>query len=197
MRGCKKPPPYLSTWSSAAAPTTLARNALFSLPPPLMMFPQMPPLILNLPNDAATARLGAALAPLLRRGDVLALDGDLGAGKTALARAALRAATGNPAEEVPSPTFTLVQLYDAPTGETWWHFDLYRLTTPEEALELGLEDALAEGISLIEWPQRLGAWLPQRAWWLRLEIAGPGRVATLQAPTAICAGVQAAMASRS
>ena len=95
---------------------------------------------------------------------IIALKGELGAGKTVLARAFIRA-RGNP-EEVPSPTFTLVQIYDAITTQIW-HFDLYRLRTPGDAWELGIEDAFTSGISLIEWPERLGSLLPER----RLEVS--------------------------
>jgi tRNA threonylcarbamoyladenosine biosynthesis protein TsaE len=116
-------------------------------------------LIVTLADLDATARLGAALARLLEAGDVVALEGDLGAGKTAFARALIRELTGRD-EEVPSPTFTLVQTYEAPDFDIW-HFDLYRLEKPEDAFELGIEDAMADGVSLIEWPDRLGPWLPR------------------------------------
>lgn len=115
----------------------------------------------DLPDEAATAALAAKLAPLARRGDVIALQGDLGCGKTAFARAFVNALPGAP-EEVPSPTFTLVQIYPRGDREVW-HFDLYRLEDPEEAQELGLEEAMAEGITLIEWPERLGGGLPRGA----------------------------------
>jgi tRNA threonylcarbamoyladenosine biosynthesis protein TsaE len=128
-----------------------------SMPPPFRTR-------LFLPDEAATQRLGAALAALLRPGDMVALGGDLGAGKTRLARSVIEALLHRP-EEVPSPTFTLVQTYDTPSGIVW-HFDLYRLQAAEEALELGLEEALSGGIALIEWPDRLGALLPRD----RLEI---------------------------
>ena len=118
----------------------------------------------ELPDEAATRALGADVAGLAGPGDVIALKGELGAGKTTLARAFIRAR--GLSEEVPSPTFTLVQVYDA-DGATIWHFDLYRLRSPEEAWELGIEDAFGDGISLIEWPERLGPLLPSR----RLEIA--------------------------
>ncbi|MSP49406.1 MAG: tRNA (adenosine(37)-N6)-threonylcarbamoyltransferase complex ATPase subunit type 1 TsaE [Alphaproteobacteria bacterium] len=115
-------------------------------------------------SPSATRALAARLAPLLRAGDVVALSGELGTGKTFFARAVIQA-LGGP-EEVPSPTFTLVQTYDlAPTPV--WHFDLYRLGKPEDAYELDLEDAFADAISLIEWPERLGALLPVD----RLDIA--------------------------
>lgn len=116
----------------------------------------------SLPGPAATERLARAIAAAGGPGDVVALRGDLGAGKTAFARAFIHArqdAAGLPREEVPSPTFTLVQIYELP-GAPVWHFDLYRLGAPEEAWELGLEEALAEGIALIEWPDRLGGLLP-------------------------------------
>ena len=121
-----------------------------------------------LPDLAATHRLAARLAAVLRPCDVVGLAGALGAGKTEFARAAI-GALGGPAE-VPSPTFTLVQSYEL-DDLTVWHFDLYRLAKPEEALELDIEDAFAEGISLIEWPERLGALIG--ADWLELRL-GPG-----------------------
>ena len=121
----------------------------------------------ELGDEAATRRLGAWLAARARPGDVVALGGDLGAGKSTLARAFVRALAG-PDTEVPSPTFTLVQVYDSPAGRVW-HFDLYRLEEPDEALELDIEDAFADGICLIEWPDRLGRWLPARRVELTLE----------------------------
>src|SRR5262249_8962459 len=110
-------------------------------------------------------------------GDVVGLKGDLGAGKTTLARAIIRAAADDPALIVPSPTFTLVEVYETARG-TYWHFDLYRLETPEQVFELGWEDALAEGVVLIEWPERLGALLPQHLS-VTLELDGEKRRANL------------------
>jgi tRNA threonylcarbamoyladenosine biosynthesis protein TsaE len=124
-------------------------------------------MILTLADPAATDQLGHRLAAILRPGDVVALDGPLGAGKTALARAVIRALTG-PEEDVPSPTFTLVQVYDSRRGPLY-HFDLYRLEAPEQAVELGIDDAFAEGISLVEWPERLGGLLPRRHLKITLE----------------------------
>jgi tRNA threonylcarbamoyladenosine biosynthesis protein TsaE len=120
-------------------------------------------IVIELPDEAATAALAARVAALAGPGDVIALKGELGAGKTAFARAFIGARGG--IEEVTSPTFTLVQLYELDDA-TIWHFDVYRLRHPEEAWELGIEDAFRDGISLIEWPERLGVLVPAR----RLEI---------------------------
>jgi tRNA threonylcarbamoyladenosine biosynthesis protein TsaE len=100
------------------------------------------------------------IAPHLRCGDTLALRGDLGAGKTTLARGLIRALCGE--VEVPSPTYTLVQIYETPQGELW-HGDMYRLESPQACHELGLEDAFLDAICLIEWPDNLGVFLPQSA----------------------------------
>lgn len=141
------------------------------------------PTIVNLalPDLAATTRLGAALSRGLAVGDVVALHGELGAGKTELARAIIRAAAGDQALTVPSPTFTLAETYETPRGPIW-HFDLYRLDSPEQVWELGFEDALAGGISLIEWPERIGALLPATRLDVTLRIArGEARTAVLAA----------------
>jgi len=134
----------------------------------------VPTFSVSLPDEAATERLGGALAARLRPRDVVALHGGLGAGKTTLARAILRAASGDPALVVPSPTFTLVEVYDTRRG-VFWHFDLYRLETPEQVLELGWEEARADGIALVEWPDRLGTWLPVDSVAVTLAVAGNGR----------------------
>jgi tRNA threonylcarbamoyl adenosine modification protein YjeE len=121
--------------------------------------------VVDLPDEAATAALAARISALAEVGDVIALKGDLGCGKTSFARSFIRAHGG--AEEVPSPTFTLVQIYELGSAVIW-HFDLYRLKSPEEAWELGIEDAFTEGISLIEWPERLGPLLPRHC--LKIEL---------------------------
>ncbi|MEY4697249.1 MAG: hypothetical protein RIT14_1677 [Pseudomonadota bacterium] len=136
-----------------------------------------PDLTLTLPDEEATARLGVVLAELLRAGDAVLLEGPIGAGKSHLARALIRARLGR-MEDVPSPTFTLVQVYEA-EGTEIWHADLYRLTHPDEVLELGLEEALAGAICLIEWPDRLGPHAPEGALHLRLAAKGEGRQARL------------------
>jgi tRNA threonylcarbamoyladenosine biosynthesis protein TsaE len=132
-----------------------------------------------LPDEAATERLGAALARRLRPRDVVALQGGLGVGKTTLARAILRAASGDPALIVPSPTFTLVEIYDTPAG-VFWHFDLYRLEEPEQVFELGWEEARVDGMALVEWAERLGALLPRERLTVTLAMEGDGRRADLQ-----------------
>lgn len=125
-------------------------------------------------GEAETAALAARLAPRLGPGDTLLLSGPLGAGKSAFARALIRARLGNPRAEVPSPTFTLVQTYGG-GAEALWHADLYRLSGPEEVLELGLLAAMEEAICLVEWPDRLGPLAPEAA--LRVELAHAGEEA--------------------
>lgn len=141
-------------------------------------------LSLALADEAATRSLAEGLASRARAGDVLALAGDLGAGKTAFARAFIRRLT-DPEEDVPSPTFTLAQIYDTETARIW-HFDLYRLEKPDDAFELGIEEAFADGISLIEWPDRLGGLLPRDH--LTLHIAAgaepTARTITFEGPAA-------------
>lgn len=105
-----------------------------------------------LPDDEATARFGAELAAGLKPGDIVSLEGDLGAGKTAMARAILRTLANDPALEVPSPTFAIIQPYDTPVGPVL-HADLYRLADASEADELGLLDD-PDAIVLVEWAAR-------------------------------------------
>jgi tRNA threonylcarbamoyladenosine biosynthesis protein TsaE len=121
----------------------------------------------RLPDEAATARLGAAIARALEPGDAVCLSGPLGAGKSTLARALVRALT-KPEEDVPSPTFTLVQFYEGPRLHVA-HFDLYRLSSADEAYEIGLDEALEDGACVIEWPERLQGRLPPDR--LDIEIA--------------------------
>ena len=133
---------------------------------------------IDLETEADTQALGAALAPLLGIGDAICLSGDLGAGKSTLARGLIAARAG--AREAPSPTFTFVETYEA-ENLVLWHFDLYRLEAPEDVWELGYEDALEDGASLIEWPERIGALAPENALMVRLEIEGNGRIAVIKA----------------
>jgi len=132
----------------------------------------------GLPTPDDTSALGARLATILQPGDIVALKGHLGAGKTSLCRGLISALIG-PETEVPSPTYTLVQTYDTPIGEVW-HMDLYRLKEPDEALELGIEDAFVDAICLIEWPERLDAFLPAQHLDVTLETVGSGRRAILR-----------------
>lgn len=116
---------------------------------------------LCLKTEDDTSRFAASMAKIVASGDVLLLEGEIGAGKSAFARGLIRALAG--AEiEVPSPTFTLVQTYDLVPAPVW-HCDLYRLTHPDEAFELGLEEAFETAICLIEWPDRLGSDVPAGA----------------------------------
>ncbi|MEC8456440.1 MAG: tRNA (adenosine(37)-N6)-threonylcarbamoyltransferase complex ATPase subunit type 1 TsaE, partial [Pseudomonadota bacterium] len=135
---------------------------------------------IQLADAEATTRLGQVIAPLLAPGDSLLLYGPLGMDKSTLARGLIRALT-TPDEDVPSPTFTLVQFYecDPPVA----HFDLYRLTRPEEAFEIGLDEALDEGCALIEWPERLGEdpgrFLGPDQLIIEISEKGDGRLATV------------------
>ena len=128
----------------------------------------------DLPDDAATARLAEDIAAALVPGDVVALSGGLGAGKTTLARALIRAISAEPALEVPSPTFTLVQAYSGGRVPIA-HFDLYRLTAPDELVEIGFDDARLDGAVLVEWPERAGDRLPPDRLEVALEIVDRGR----------------------
>lgn len=140
--------------------------------------PVSPPgLQLDLPTEAETVKLGQRLAAAAMPGDVILLEGQIGAGKSSLARAFIQARLGR-AEDVPSPTFTLVQVYDGAEGSIW-HADLYRLTHPDEVWELGLDEAFGSAICLVEWPERLGRHQPPDALRLRLDPSGTGRRARL------------------
>jgi tRNA threonylcarbamoyl adenosine modification protein YjeE len=131
-------------------------------------------------NEAATKALGAQIASHLQLGDAVALAGDLGAGKTVLARGILEAL--GVSEPVPSPTFTLVQHYDTPTLPVA-HFDLYRIEAQSELEQLGLEEALSDGAVLIEWPERAGSRLPDDALHVELSTTGAkARRAQLSGP---------------
>ncbi len=135
-------------------------------------------LTITLTDEAATERLAEDLAAILRPGDVIALSGGLGVGKTTVARALVRAVCDDVALEVPSPTFTLVQTYPCPRL-TVAHFDLYRLASADELDETGFDEARAEGAVLVEWPERAGDRLPGDRLDIRLDIAGAGRRAEL------------------
>lgn len=130
-----------------------------------------------LPAEEDTAALGRRLAHIARKGDVFALFGTLGMGKSVLARAFVQELTG--AAEVPSPTFTLVQSYEAPDFEIY-HFDLYRLKSPEEIFEIGMEEALYDGVSLIEWPEKMGGYLPRGVFRINIANHPQGRELSIE-----------------
>ncbi len=111
-------------------------------------------------SEADTVHLGQLLASVAQKGDIFALFGTLGMGKSVLSRAFVQKFLGD--VEVPSPTFTLLQTYEAPDYDIY-HFDLYRLKNPDEIFELGMEEAMYEGVCLIEWPEKMGGYLPKRA----------------------------------
>jgi tRNA threonylcarbamoyladenosine biosynthesis protein TsaE len=134
-----------------------------------------------LEDEAATEALAGRISELLDRGDVILLHGPIGSGKSLFARALIRARLGNPREEVPSPTFTIVQTYPDRGGDIW-HCDLYRLGSSDEIAELGLDEALSDAICLIEWPDRLGPERPDGALDLRLWATSAGHKAVFSGP---------------
>lgn len=139
---------------------------------------------MDLADPDATEALGAALAALAAPDDAILLSGEIGAGKSHLARALIRAAVarwGGTVEEIPSPSYTLVQTYETPQGEIW-HADLYRLGDPGDLIELGLDEAFGRALVLVEWPDRLGALAPRDGLSITLAVAGTGRRATLSGP---------------
>ena len=133
---------------------------------------------LSLKDEEATIKLGAQLSVILAAGDAICLSGNLGAGKSTLARGIIKTAAG--VEEAPSPTFTFVETYEAKRF-LLWHFDLYRLERPEDVWELGYEDALEDGVVVIEWPERIGDLAPSNALKINLEIDGNVRKAFIAA----------------
>lgn len=152
-----------------------------------------PVLCAELCDEAATARFGHALAHHLSPGDTVLLSGEVGAGKSTLVRALIRARLGNPMAEVPSPSYTLVNIYAAGHGEIW-HIDLYRLDDPDGLVELGIADALGHAIVLVEWPER---WpdAPQDALRITLKAGTTGRMLTLDAPAPRLCQLKAALTS--
>lgn len=147
------------------------------------------PRTLSLPDEGATAAFAARLGAVLDAGDTLLLSGPIGAGKSAFARALIRARLGAD-EDVPSPTFTLVQVY----GENpeIWHCDLYRLGHVDEVMELGLEEAFEHAICLVEWPDRLGPLAPEQALNLAFAADDDGHRVTIAGPDPWPARIEAA-----
>ncbi len=136
------------------------------------------PLTLHIKDEAAMEALGRAIGPQLGAGDFVALEGDLGAGKTVLARAIIRAACNDLKLDVPSPTFTLVQVYENANGPLH-HFDLYRLENPDDIFDIGWDEA-REGVTLAEWPDRAGPYLPRKTITIRIAHDGTGRRITIE-----------------
>ena len=133
--------------------------------------------VVQLFSENDTLDLGSKLIKVLTKGDVLAITGELGAGKTTLARGIIQAEKGD--IEVPSPTYTLVQIYDMKNFELW-HCDMYRLETPKDAYELGLFDAFEDAVCVIEWPEKLGSLLPKKIYKIDLKFNNEGRTAYLE-----------------
>ena len=134
----------------------------------------------DFPNELAVQQFAAKIAPHLKAGDVLQLKGDLGVGKTTFTRALIAALAGTTVE-VPSPTFTIVQQYELPQF-TLYHFDLYRLKNSDELIEVGLEQAIQEGVAVLEWPELAAEFLPQDSLVLELSYSGQGRALQFSAP---------------
>ena len=130
--------------------------------------------------EADTVALAKRVARELKTGDIVAFYGTLGAGKTAFCRGLIQALCSN-VQEVPSPTFTLLQIYEAPDFPIY-HFDMYRLKEPDEAYEIGIEDAFAEGVCLIEWPEKIGTLLPKKHWKITIEMTENNRLITVEKP---------------
>ena len=125
-------------------------------------------------SEQETVSFAKKFAKTLKGNEIIALWGTLGMGKTVFAKAVIQELTGRK-EDVPSPTFTLLQTYDTPKGEIF-HFDFYRLKNPDEAYEIGIEDAFESGICLIEWPEKIGKLLPKKAINVHFEMTDKGRL---------------------
>ncbi len=127
-------------------------------------------------SEADTNALAERLAEISVQGDIWALNGTLGVGKSVFARAFIKKLTG--AHEVPSPTFTLLQTYSAKAFDIY-HYDLYRLEKPSEIFELGVEEAFYSGVSLVEWPERMASFSPRNMWQVKIEMVPEGRKITI------------------
>ena len=127
-------------------------------------------------SEADTAKIAEKIAQIAQVGDIFALNGTLGAGKSVFARAFIQYLTG--VKDVPSPTFTLVQIYPAPKFEIY-HFDLYRLKSPTELFELNVDEAFYAGVCLIEWPEKMGPLTPRNVWNINFEIKDGTRIISI------------------
>ncbi len=154
----------------------------------------MTAITVELVDEAATLILGNDLARAIIKGDLIALSGDLGAGKTTLARSLIRSLAGDHELDVPSPTFTLVQTYHTALAVS--HFDLYRLSDPSELDQLGLDEALEDGIALVEWPERGGSLLPDNLISVEIFHKGAGRIATITANEQAASRIRRSLALR-
>ena len=134
-------------------------------------------------SEADTNALAERLAEISVQGDIWALNGTLGVGKSVFARAFIKKLTG--AHEVPSPTFTLLQTYSAKAFDIY-HYDLYRLEKPSEIFELGVEEAFYSGVSLVEWPERMASFSPRNMWQVKIEMVPEGRKITISTNDARC-----------
>ncbi len=137
--------------------------------------------VFNSASEQDTADLARKLAAVTKPGDIWALHGTLGAGKSVFARAFVQSLTN--AKEVPSPTFTLVQMYVAPEFDIY-HYDLYRLKRPDEIFELGVEEAFYTGVSLVEWPEKMGPFAPRNMWTVEIKAEDNRRVITISSDDA-------------
>lgn len=128
-------------------------------------------------TEKDTKALAEKISEIAKKGDVFALYGTLGAGKSTFARYFIQHLTA--AEDIPSPTFTLVQTYETPSFDIY-HYDMYRLKSPEEAYELDIEDAFYSGVSLIEWPEKVASLLPKDLWKISIEASGNNRIFNIE-----------------
>ncbi len=136
-----------------------------------------PKIVFSIADEAETFALAKRIAPLLKAGDVIALNGDLGAGKTTFSRALIQTLLDNPNLDVTSPTFTLVQTYESPNFPIW-HYDMYRIEDETELDELGFEDTI-DGLAIIEWPIRMGDQLPSYRLDIQIDFTNTGRSISL------------------
>ncbi len=123
-------------------------------------------------SESETVLLAQKIADTVKKGSIIALHGTLGTGKTAFSRGFIQYLTHSKTD-VPSPTFTLLQTYETESFPIY-HFDMYRLKSPDEAYELGIEEAFSEGVSLIEWPDKIGSLLPKNHIKIRFEMQQDG-----------------------